>query len=110
MQKPTYLRLTFLMVITLLLISSCQPQHNTVTLPPVASGTDQDPPPNSTQGFAESATNPSSSESQSLTSSTPTQIGPTPTPIVETRLSPERWREWPVVPELTGREQAIYQL
>jgi hypothetical protein len=40
---------------------------------------------------------------------TPTQPQPTPTPIVEMRLPPEQWREWPVVPELTGREVAIYQ-
>jgi len=40
---------------------------------------------------------------------TPTQPQPSPTPIVETRLPPEQWREWPVVPELTGREVAIYQ-
>jgi hypothetical protein len=28
---------------------------------------------------------------------------------VENRLPPERWQEWPVVPELTGREKSIYQ-
>jgi hypothetical protein len=41
---------------------------------------------------------------------TATSYQPTPTPIIETRLPPERWMEWPVVPELTGREIAIYQL
>jgi hypothetical protein len=40
---------------------------------------------------------------------TPTVIPPTEIPIVENRLPPERWQEWPVVPELTGREKSIYQ-
>ena len=40
---------------------------------------------------------------------TPTTVQPAATPIVETRLSPEQWREWPVIPELTGREIEIYQ-
>ncbi len=40
---------------------------------------------------------------------TPTAPAPTPIPIVDNRLPPERWQEWPVIPELTGYEKQIYQ-
>ena len=41
----------------------------------------------------------------------PTPAIPTPTaiPIVDNRLPPERWQEWPVIPELTGYEKQVYQ-
>ncbi len=108
MRKPSIVWLTLLLVIASILFSSCQPGQITGTFSPETS----EPVQTST---TESETAPgltldSSTQSEPVDGTTPTQIQPTPTPIVETRLSPEQWREWPVVPELTGREQAIYRL
>jgi hypothetical protein len=34
---------------------------------------------------------------------------PTPSPTPDTRLKPDEWQSWPVVPEATGRAREIYQ-
>lgn len=36
-------------------------------------------------------------------------LAPNPTPTLDTRLPPEQWQEWPVVPSITGRAIEIYQ-
>lgn len=36
-------------------------------------------------------------------------IAPHPTATLDTRLPPEQWQEWPVVPSVTGRAIEIYQ-
>jgi hypothetical protein len=36
-------------------------------------------------------------------------LAPNPTATLDTRLPPERWQEWPVVPAVTGRAIEIYQ-
>jgi len=36
-------------------------------------------------------------------------VSPTPTPTADTRLLPSQWKQWPVVPTLTGRALDIYR-
>ncbi|HEX7598535.1 MAG TPA: hypothetical protein VF518_10000 [Polyangia bacterium] len=40
---------------------------------------------------------------------TPLPGAESPTPTPDTRLPPEKWQEWPVVPAATGRSKQIYQ-
>ncbi|HVN55987.1 MAG TPA: hypothetical protein VMT46_16755 [Anaerolineaceae bacterium] len=39
----------------------------------------------------------------------PIALAASPTPAFETRLPPEKWREWPVVPGLTARALEVYR-
>lgn len=102
MQKKSLFRMTALLAIAMLLISGCSPQAaspspTTETDPGAQIPTDAPTAANTPLGEA---------------TATPTEAAAQPTPtaeIVETRLPPERWQEWPVVPELTGREKEIYQ-
>ena len=108
--KFKFFHLLSMLVIIGVLISSCTPTQSTQTNsaddPPELSN---DPNPES-ESLEDQETDLPTQEIATTSETNSTPSGPTPTPIVETRLPPERWQEWPVVPELTGREQAIYQL
>ncbi len=41
---------------------------------------------------------------------TATPVGPTLTPTPDTRLLPRYWRQWPIVPALTGRARTAFEL
>ncbi len=109
MRTSSFLRVVAFIFISTLLLTSCKP---TSTSTPGASETTQ---PQETVAVPENASQteniPSTASAvPETTNSSPDSSQPTPTPIVETRLPPERWQEWPVVPELTGREVSIYNL
>ncbi len=111
-------RVVAVTIISVLLLSSCKPAETTPTnnvSPDTEEVTATDSNPEETGSETSSAPTdvppslPSETAAAESVSETPTNA-PTPTPIVETRLPPERWQEWPVIPELTGREAAIYQV
>lgn len=106
MRKLSLFRVMILLLLSILVLTSCLPAANTSTQPP--STTERVEPTRTaiTEEFTETDLAPSTTETAAPS---PTQVQPTATPIIETRLPPERWREWSVVPELTGREQAIYE-
>lgn len=101
-------RVAAFLTISILLLTSCNPEVAATIESSTATDTQQQ---SSTTADAEGTTEetqvPSQTEEETLTS---TLAEPTATPIVETRLPPEQWQEWPIIPELTGYEQEIYQL
>jgi hypothetical protein len=96
MLKKSTFRLAAFLVTGVLILTACKPG---ATLP-----TDDIKP--TSESTSEAST---STDSVEITE-TPTEITPEPTPIpiVDNRLPPEQWQQWPVIPELTGREKAIY--
>ncbi len=101
MRSTSIFRVVAWLFIGILLLTSCKPAS---TITPATTAE------NSTESPASTTTDSGFPEGEPTEEAvTPTPNLPTPTPIVETRLPPERWQEWPVIPELTGREKAIYQ-
>lgn len=98
-KQYTY-RLLLPLLLATIVLTSCQPASS-------SSGLTTNLPSDNNLPETGQTSLPTISETAPEPTLTPN--GPTPTPIVETRLPPERWQEWPVVPELTGRETAIYQ-
>ncbi len=99
MRTTSLFRVVSLSLVATFLLTSCNPAANSSTVIP-----ENTPTPTDLTVTETPAVSPTADDTQ-----TPTQPQPTPTSIVEQRLPPEQWREWPVVPELTGREVAIYQ-
>ena len=99
-------RVVAFLSIFILLLTSCNPEVAASIESSTATFTQEQSPSTNTEETT--GETPESTPTEEITL-TPTLVQPTPTPIVETRLSPEQWRDWPVVPELTGREIAIYQ-
>lgn len=102
MLRESKLRMAAFLVIGALLFAACTPG---ATIP----ADDYKP----TSGDAsETATapdeNPATDEPEFTETPTEVTPDPTPIPIVDNRLPPEQWQQWPVIPELTGREKAIY--
>ncbi len=112
MRTSSVYRVVASFFISILLLSSCKPATTEIPGDPTLTSTAL--PEEHGQGET-AAVSPSADPAQEPSTETespaaaPTPENPTPTPIVETRLPPEQWREWPVIPELTGREIAIYQ-
>jgi len=113
MRTTSLFRVMMLLLLSILVLTSCHPATNISTFAPSITERADRTEITNTEAFTETITEmvsvPSETEATEATTLTPTQKQPTATPIVETRLSPDQWREWPVVPELTGREQAIYE-
>ncbi len=99
MRTTSLFRVVSLLLLATTLLTSCNPAANNPTA--IQENTSTPTELMVTETAAASAT--------LGDTATPTQPQPKSTPIVEQRLPPEQWREWPVVPELTGREVAIYQ-
>ena len=102
MLKKSTIRLAVFLVIGVLILTACTPG---ATLP----AEEIKPTTDSTSETAVSTDENSPTDEVSVTE-TPTEVTPEPTPIpiVDNRLPPEQWQQWPVVPELTGREKEIY--
>ena len=102
MLKKSTIRLAVFLVIGVLILTACTPG---ATLP----AEEIKPTTDSTSETAASTDENSPTDEVSVTE-TPTEVTPEPTPIpiVDNRLPPEQWQQWPVVPELTGREKEIY--
>ena len=100
MRTTSIYRVLVLLIVATLVLTSCQ-----VPGPTSPASTDT----NENEAIAPTETLPLEQITATIESPTPTVIPPTEVPIVENRLPPERWQEWPVVPELTGREKTIYQ-
>lgn len=100
MRTTSTFRWVAVLFIGILLLTSCTPAATSLPSP-----TDATVSPAQTE--TETVAAPIESETSSTENPLPNQ--PTPTEVVETRLPPEQWQQWPVVPELTGREKAIYQ-
>jgi hypothetical protein len=99
MRTTSLFRVVSLLLVATFLLTSCNPAANSSTVIP------ENTPRLTDLTVTETpAVSPTAGDTQ-----TPTQPQPTPTLIIEQRFPPEQWREWPVVPELTGREVAIYQ-
>jgi hypothetical protein len=103
MRKTSLFRVVALLFISTLLLTSCKPAATVTPTEPIPTET-------GSVETTDEVVQPNTSAPTTEKAPTPTLNQPTPTLIVETRLPPEQWREWPVIPELTGREQAIYQL
>jgi hypothetical protein len=81
----------FLVVLLVLLLAACGSVETRVPVtetPAVTPTTELAPPP---------------------TSIIAPTLAPNPTATLDTRLPPEQWQEWPVVPSVTGRAIEIYQ-
>lgn len=100
MRTSSIYRVLVLLIVATLVLTSCKVPGP--TLPASAEL-------NENEAVAPTETLPLEPITEPIESPTPTVIPPTEIPIVENRLPPERWQEWPVVPELTGREKTIYQ-
>jgi hypothetical protein len=101
MRSTSIYRVVAWLFIGILLLTSCKSASSITSTSPSATPIDSPFSTNSDTGAVEGE--------PTEEAATPTPNQPTPTPIVETRLPPERWQEWPVIPELTGLEKAIYQ-
>lgn len=99
MRTSSIYRVLVLLIVTTLVLTSCK-----VPGPTLSASTEA----TQNEAIAPTETLPLEQVTETV-EPTPTVIPPTEIPIVENRLPPERWQEWPVVPELTGREKAIYQ-
>lgn len=108
MLKTAITRMAALIFISTIFLACCSPSNNPGT-PSVESPTFIES--TSTANPQDSPIEDTDAPLVSTPSETPTPTfnPPTPTPIIETRLPPEQWQDWPVIPELTGRELAIYQ-
>jgi hypothetical protein len=111
MRTSSVYRVVAIFFISILLLTSCKPATTEIPDTPTLASTQT---PEESGGTAATAENTPTASAQEPTAQEPgaadtAPAAPTATPIVETRLPPEQWREWPVVPELTGREVAIYQ-
>lgn len=102
MLKKSTFRLAVFLVVGGLILTACVPG---ATMPaedfkPTAEATSE-------VGVSTDANSPTD---DGTVTETPTEVTPEPTPIpiVDNRLPPEQWQQWPVVPELTGREKEIY--
>ena len=107
MRPSWFYRVIILLLLSILVMASCTPTAVNQTQPEESSPLPEQSNEARTEHPTETAFKPSETEKEQLT---PTQEIPTPTPIIEARRLPEQWREWPVIPELTGRELSIYQL
>jgi hypothetical protein len=106
MRAKLNFRVVAFVSICILLLTSCNSEGMAPIESLTAAVTQQQ---SSTAGTEETTGGtPEPSQTEEITF-TPTLVQPTPMPIVETRLSPDQWRNWPVVPELTGREIEIFQ-
>ncbi len=104
MRRMMRFRVVAVLTISILLLTSCNPAL-TATIEVFTATLEQTP----TTVVQESAGMTPEPSQIGEGTPTPTLVEPTAIPIVETRLPPEQWQEWPVVPELTGRELEIYQ-
>ena len=98
MLKKSIFRLAAFLVIGVMLITGCTPG---ATIPTENSN------PTSEEAISTDENSPTSTP-EIIETPTEAPPEPTPIPIVDNRLPPEQWQQWPVVPELTGREKAIY--
>lgn len=108
MRTPSLFRVAALIIISTLLLASCSSAITTPITPQTTQPQNTAAAPENT---SQAQSTPSSTSAMpDATDSSPNPSQPSPTPIVENRPPPERWQEWPVVPELTGREVSIYNL
>ncbi len=106
MRTTSLFRVVTILLISVLILTSCNPAADLSLNAPSMTIPEERAEVTSTGAFTEMVLTPSDTKTDTPT---PTQVPPTSTPIVETRLPPEQWQAWPVVPELTGREQTIYE-
>lgn len=98
--NSTY-RVVVLLIVATLVLTSCKVPGPTLPASTEVSEAD---------AIAATVTQALQNETAEVTEApTPTIPAPTAIPIVDNRLPPERWQEWPVIPELTGYEKQIYQ-
>jgi hypothetical protein len=115
MRTSWFYRVVASIIISILLLTACQKPNSNASDEALPSSTTIAADPGSldetpeTPVTAPAETTPPEVVESTSTEDPETTPQPTATPIVETRLPPEQWREWPVIPELTGREMAIYQ-
>ena len=102
MLKKSTFRFAAFLAIGVMVMTACTPG---ATLP----AEDLKPTTDATAEIAASTDEYSPTDDVTI-AETPTEVTPEPTPIpiVDNRLPPEQWQQWPVIPELTGREKEIY--
>ncbi len=101
MRTNSIYRVVVLLIVATLVLTSCKVPGPTLPVSTEVSEAD---------AIAATVTQALQNETAEVTEApTPTIPAPTAIPIVDNRLPPERWQEWPVVPELTGYEKQIYQ-